>query len=418
MSETSNINIDDTADIPTTDVQGDHMVAPEAPRATLTTSNVTSKGVSGELADCTLLVKTFPWEGNVPGSDSSKSEVVAVDVKEVLLPSENGRDRESVDNAPADTGKVSDDDADRIRRLLPQQRQAEIADELEKGLEEDSQQSLNFPEKNKHSHAPLFSHECLQCPEIAAPHCHRISSPGSAVNHRTDESKYAAFHVPNEAEILDDPRIEIFPSKPMDILKRMATLHHELPEDDSVEEDTSSPLYSPTFAGHPSPMFPHEMPVHAPPTPRYSFGAGKTHVMCMYCPVRLICTESDGASDPRPTLQSKSSSPLKRPTAYRTGHSGNSFEQVKELDEEEREPLLRPEDPSRPALTSRALSHPSSEELRRRKTEANGLPAAASVPDSTDNVDRGLGFFGAFFDALFHWFGSCLFALLGRKSRE
>ncbi|KAL9121997.1 MAG: hypothetical protein Q9187_001446 [Circinaria calcarea] len=402
MSETSNIMIDDTADVHKTDVQENHRVAPEAPRVTSTVSDATSKEVLGELADCTLLVETSPREGDAPGSDPSKSDVVVVHVKEVLPLSQNGRDRESVDeNILVDTGKISDDDADKIRRFLPQQRQAEIADELEKALEEDSQQSLNFPEKNKHSHAPLFSHECLQCPEIAAPHCHKISSPSREVRRTIDESQYAAPHVPNEAEILDDPTIEIFPSEPMDILKRMATLHSQLPEDDSVEEDTSSPLYSPTFAGHPSPMLSHEKPVHALPTPRYSFDA-----------------EADGTSDPRPILQSKSSSPLRRPTAYRTGHSRHSFEQVKESDEEEREPLLRPEDPWKPALTPPALSHPSSEELRRRKTEADSLSTTASVPDSSDSADRGLGFFGAFFDALFHWFGSCLFGLLGRKSRE
>ena len=273
--KTSNVNLGGSPDLPAIDVLEDHNAPNEMPQNTLLTSAVASKEAPEELADSTLSPEKHFGEGEALGSDPSKLQIEVVEMREPLPSSENGRNSDSAEeNGAVDSRKVPHDEVNQIRRFIPKEQQADFPDGLEGEVGEDSHQSYNFPETNIHSHAPLLSHECLSCPEIA-PHCHGRSSYNIEAGDCMHNQKDAEHHEPSEAEILDDPTIEMFPTEPMEILKRIATLHSELPEDDSVDDDISSPRFSPTFAGQPSPMFPHEMPVNALPTPRHSFDAGE-----------------------------------------------------------------------------------------------------------------------------------------------
>lgn len=100
----------------------------------------------------------------------------------------------------------------------------------------------------------------------------------------------------------------------------------------------------------------------------------------------------------------RSSSSGSKPAAYQADNSYNHFEEVKALDEDKNKPSLR--------------INPSSEGIRRRAIGADNLPTTASKSDSSDSVDKSLGFLRGFFDAIFYWFGSCLFAFFGGKHRD
>lgn len=281
----SNIDAEGSHNVPTIDDQEDHKVPIEMPQTALTGSAVASTKVQGESADSTFSPKKYVGEREALESDPWKSQTEVIDVRLTVLSSENGRNNSfPVENDAVDNGEVSHAELTQIRQLLPKQQEVDFAHTLEGEVEDHSYQGYNFPEKNRHSHAPLLSHECLSCPEIA-PHCHRRSSHNSEAEDCRHTSKDGEPHEPSEAEILDDPTIEMFPTESMEILKRIATLHSELPEDDSVDEDVSSTYHSPTFTGQPSPMFPYEMPIADElPTPRHSFDAGErcTGMVCLF----------------------------------------------------------------------------------------------------------------------------------------
>ena len=281
--KSSTVDVEGSPDPPTTDVQEDRKVHIKIPPMANLASAVALKEVQGDFPKSTLLPEKHAGDMEALESDPSKSQIETDDMGDTVLSLKNDRNNNLAKEYEAlDNSEVSHDEINQIRQLLPQQHQADFVDGLKGEVEEDTHQSHNLLEKSRHCHAPLFSHECLSCPEVA-PHCHWRSSHNSEAEERTHNSKVAKLHEPSEAEILDDPTIEMFPSEPMEILKRIATLHSELAEDDSVDEDASSPHCSPTFAGQPSPMLPHEMPiVNELLTPRHSFDAGK------YCSVIVL----------------------------------------------------------------------------------------------------------------------------------
>ena len=87
------------------------------------------------------------------------------------------------------------------------------------------------------------------------------------------------------------------------------------------------------------------------------------------------------------------------------------------MNEDEHEPLIKPEDRSNPMFVPRSMNNPSSEGVRRRATGVDILRDTASETDSSDSLDKSSSFLSGFLDAIFYWFGTCLFAFFGGKHR-
>ena len=113
------------------------------------------------------------------------------------------------------------------------------------------------------SHAPLLPHECLTCEDTkSAYHENYAQDTPTSPRHADSflsESEQEAL-TPNHLHEFDDPNFEMFPSGAQNILKRMATLHKELPPDETVTLDLESPFDSPARFTKDAPTFAHEMP--------------------------------------------------------------------------------------------------------------------------------------------------------------
>ena len=126
------------------------------------------------------------------------------------------------------------------------------------------------------SHAPLLSHECLTCENPGDVHEDHAQDIHPSSRH------HDSFNSDSEQEALttvdinktDNPNIELFPSGARNILQRMATLHKELPPDETVSLDYESPFDSPARFTKDAPTFAHELPpIGSPADARRKFSS-------------------------------------------------------------------------------------------------------------------------------------------------
>lgn len=151
--------------------------------------------------------------------------------------------------------------------------------------------------ERNNSNAPLFAHECLHHEDAEETLSFTSSEKDQTFRRRSDESVCSqdSFHEPITPEILKDPHLEKFPSGAEQVLRRMATLHEELPPDDctSTDLDNNNPHEVTDFGKQSTPTFSHELPPIGSPT------AARLRNFSISSPVD-IPTEAGTLSPPRP----------------------------------------------------------------------------------------------------------------------
>lgn len=167
--------------------------------------------------------------------------------------------------------KLSGTDMAKIQRIISSASLAGLDALPTPGIGE-SFLSPGLLERNN-SGAALLPHECQ--PSVEEDQFLALSPT------RSSESYEFAHDVePHEAsmaELMRDPSVEVFPSEPQAVLHRIATLHQELREDDSLGiEDLSESPFSPLMTMQHSPTFSHEVPLSDSMSPaRFSDDRGK-----------------------------------------------------------------------------------------------------------------------------------------------
>ena len=153
--------------------------------------------------------------------------------------------------------RISEQDADQIRRLVPRQGSVVTGDGIKHEASTDERPTdTTFQETIENSNVPLLSHESPR----SRLQGHRPSYPQISTAPRSHSISSSCVRELSTAEMLSDSSVEIFPTEPKAILRRIATIHQELREDDSIDGISPSSHVSPMLSREYYPAFPYELP--------------------------------------------------------------------------------------------------------------------------------------------------------------
>ena len=157
--------------------------------------------------------------------------------------------------------RMSEQDADQIRRLVPKQGSVVTGDGIKREASTDERATdTALLETIDNSNVPLLSHECPQ----SGLQGHPLSYPQMSTAPRSHSIPSIGVREPSAAEMLSDPSVEIFPTEPKAILRRIATIHQELREDDSIDGISPSSYLSQMLSREYYPALSHELPFDSP----------------------------------------------------------------------------------------------------------------------------------------------------------
>ncbi|MCJ1286348.1 hypothetical protein MMC26_005693 [Xylographa opegraphella] len=272
------------------------------------------------------------------------------------------------------------------------------------------------------SHAPLLPHECLTCENIGYVYHENHTQDVHTVPRHPDTSKSVSEQeagTPANFNDLDDPSLELFPSGAQNILQRMATLHKELPPDETVTSDHESPFDSPARFTKDAPILAHEMPPIGSPADT------KRKLSSFGSPEFVIHT--DGPSDTHPWQDHRSTADsFRRPACHSfeegstgeenpIGSLGRSFAEIRELGSEE-QPLIGAQKASqREFATYKTLSQPSSLGEGARQRSARTAKQILATENSFSGSDDKEHVTRTIWQKVLYWFSVIWAAAFGRQ---